>query len=228
MKINGTETAFGATYQHAGKASEATVSTASFLSHVQRIAKTGKSSTEQYQEYLRSKYGANVSIQSVGKDQKSMDTLGAGTAGMNNVVIAPNIMEKMISNPEKATYYESKIQHHFDTLPKLEAELSAMGHEIHSCGVVIHSDGTVTEFVTGDLKPEVRAKIEAQVKAEQEEKAERRKKYIELGQEAAEKRKVETELAFRRQNHIVNTGIVANVDLPEAKRPVLIYMERLQ
>lgn len=46
-----------------------------------------------------------------------------------------------------------------------------MGHEIHSCGIIIHPDGTVTHYISGDLKPEVRAKIEAQIKAEREEKA---------------------------------------------------------
>lgn len=228
MGINGTEGVLGAAYPHAGIAPEAAVSGASFLNRLQSMAKTRKSSVEQYQDYLSSKYGANVSVQSVGKDQKSMDTLGAATAGLGNVVIAPNIMEEMINNPERAAHYEGVIQWHFDTLPKLEAELSAMGHEIHSCGIVIHSDGTVTRYVTGDLKPEVRARIEAQVKAEQEEKAKRRKEYMELGKEAAEKRKLEWELALERQYHAVNTGIVPYVKSPEAKRPVLLSMERLQ
>lgn len=226
MRINGTEGVLGAACQHAGLAPEAAVSGAGFLNRLQSMAKSRKSGVEQYQEYLSTKFGADVSVQNVGKDQKSMDTLGAATAGLGNVVIAPNIMEEMISNPKKAAHYEGIIQRHFDTLPKLEAELSAMGHEIHSCGVVIHSDGTVTRYVTGDLKPEVRARIEAQVKAEQEEKAKRRREYSELGREAAEKRKLEMELAFKR--HAVNTGIVPYVKSSQAGRAVLLSMERLQ
>lgn len=141
-----------------------------------------------YKEYLESRYG-NVMIQSVGKDQRSMDSLGASTSGLGNVVIAPNILEEMANNPKKAAYYEGKIQNYFDSVPRYQAELSAMGHEIHSCGIVIHPDGTVTHYICGDLKPEVRAKIEARIKAEDEEKAKRRKQYLEQGQEAAEQRR---------------------------------------
>ncbi len=155
---------------------------------MQETAKTNISRVDEYTEYLKAKYGS-VAIQSIGKDQKSLDSLGASTSGTGNVVIAPNILEEMANDPEKAAYYEKKIQYHFDTLPKLEAELSAMGHEIHSCGIVIHPDGTVTRYVSGDLKPEVRAKIEAKMKAEDEAKAKRRREYLERSEDAAEKRR---------------------------------------
>lgn len=191
MSLNGVGSVFGAAYQYAGKTQKQPTNKTSFLKQFQDVTETRKASVDQYKEYLGTKYGANVSIQSVGKDQKSMDRLGANTAGMGNVVIAPNILEQMVSDPEKAAYFESKIQWHFDTLPKLEAELSAMGHEIHSCGIVIHPDGTITRYVTGDLKPEVRARIEAQVKAEQEEKAKRHREYMERSQDAAEQRRLE-------------------------------------
>lgn len=106
------------------------------------------------------------------------------------LLLAPNILEEMANNSEKAAYYEEKIQYFLDSVPRYQAELSAMGHEIHSCGIVIHPDGTVTHYISGDLKPEVRAKIEAQIKAEQEEKAKRKKQYQELSAEAAEKRRL--------------------------------------
>ncbi len=145
---------------------------------------------EEYQEYLRLRYG-NVLIRDVGSDQKSMDRLGAGTAGMGNVVIAPNILQEMAEDPEKAAYYEGKIQAYYDSLPWMKEELSMMGHEIHSSGVVIHKDGTVTYYASGDLKPEVRARIEARMKEEAEEKAKRRKYYMKLGEEAAQRRREE-------------------------------------
>lgn len=94
------------------------------------------------------------------------------------------------NNSEKAAYYEEKIQYFLDSVLRYQAELSAMGHEIHSCGIVIHPDGTVTHYISGDLKPEVRAKIEAKIKAEQEEKAKQKKQYQELSAEAAEKRRL--------------------------------------
>ena len=140
-----------------------------------------------YAEYLKKAYG-DVTIRSVGKDQHSMDDLGMGTVGTGNVVIAPNILEQMAQDPEKAAFYEGKIKRYFQELPKIKAEISAMGHEIHSCGIVIHPDGTETYYITGDLKPEVRARIEAQIKAEQEEKVSRRRMYFIQSKEAAERR----------------------------------------
>ena len=169
-------------------------------------------SLEEYAEYLKEKYGS-VMVKSVGKDQSSMDSLGASTSGTGNIVIAPNILEEMASNSEKAAYYEEKIRYFLDSIPRYQAELSAMGHEIHSCGIVIHPDGTVTHYISGDLKPEVRAKIEAQVKAEQEEKAKRRQQYMELSQKAAEKRRQAIASAMTRDK----TGYKAT----EAAKPQL-------
>lgn len=142
---------------------------------------------KEYAAHLREKYGA-VSVQDVGTDQRSMDNLGMGTAGTGNVVIASNILEQMAEDPQKAAYYEEKIQEYFRELPKIEAEISAMGHEIHSCGIVIHPDGTAHYYVTGDLKPSERAKIEARIKAEDEAKAKRRDMYFIQSKEAAARR----------------------------------------
>lgn len=193
MSISNVKDMLAAFQYEASKGTNKTQSTAAdFAKQLQNTAETGIAGVDAYKEYLNSKYG-NVEVKDVGRDQKSIDAVGAGTAGTGNVVIAPNILEQMANDPEKAAYYEGKIQHYFDSLPRVKAELSAMGHEIHSSGVIIHPDGTVTHYISGDLKPEVRAKIEAQVKAEQEEKAKRRKQYQELGEEAAEKRRLLTE-----------------------------------
>ena len=151
--------------------------------------KTDISGTDAYQNYLKQRYG-NVMIQDVGKDQRSMDRLGAGTTGMGNVVIAPNILEQMAGDPGKAAYYEGKIQHYFASAPHYAAQLSAMGHEVWSSGIVIHSDGTVTHYICGDLKPEVRARIEAQIRAEEAAKAKRKREYQRRQEEAAEARRI--------------------------------------
>ena len=169
------------------------------MNMAQATEETVTSKIDTYTEYLKSRYG-NVMIQDVGKDQRSMDTLGANTAGHNNVVIAPNILEQMANDPRKAAYYENKIQMGLDDFPKCQAQLSAMGHEIYSYGVVVHSDGTVYTYVCGDLKPEVRAKIEAKIKAEQEEKAKRKQYYLELSEEAAEKRRTEIKTLSEKQD----------------------------
>ena len=84
------------------------------------------SKSDIYRQYLKQKYG-NVMIQNVENNQKSIDKIGAGTAGTNNVVIAPNILEQMANDPKKASYYEGQIRHYFDTLPQCSAQLSLLG-----------------------------------------------------------------------------------------------------
>lgn len=181
------------TYRYADRTQSTATSGAGFAEQLQKAAEAADTSrVEEYRKYLEQRYGT-VTVQDVGKDQRSMDALGASTSGYNNVVIAPNILESMANDPEKAAYYENKIQVGLDNFPKVQAQLSAAGFEIYSYGVVIHSDGTVYTYSCGDLKPEVRAKIEARVKAEQEEKRNRREKYQELSEEAAEKRRLEME-----------------------------------
>lgn len=163
-----------------------------------------------YTEYLKLKY-VNVMIKSVDKDQKSMDTLGAGTCGTGNIVIAPNILDKMVNDPEKAAYYEKKIQYLFDSLPMHEAQLATGGFEIHSRGMVIHPDGTVTYYISGDLTPEKKAKIEAAMKAEDEEKEKRRQEYLERSQEAANKRRQISDSNNKKQiSKVLNENIVAS------------------
>lgn len=199
MSISNVKDMLAAYQYEASKGTNKTQSTAAdFAKQLQNTAETGIAGVDAYKEYLNSKYG-NVEVKDVGRDQKSIDAVGAGTAGTGNVVIAPNILEQMANDPEKAAYYEGKIQHYFDSLPRVKAELSAMGHEIHSSGVIIHPDGTVTHYISGDLKPEVRAKIEANIKAEQEEKAKRKKQYQELSEEAAEQRRLLMEQYQQRQ-----------------------------
>lgn len=195
MDFSNVGSILGNAYQYTNKAQKTTVNSTGFTESLQGAAESGAGTVEAYKEYLESKYGS-VMVKSVGKDQSSMDSLGASTFGTGNIVIAPNILEEMVNNSEKAAYYEEKIQYFLDSIPRYLAELSAMGHEIHSCGIVIQPDGTVTHYISGDLKPEVRAKIEAQIKAEREEKAERRQRYLEQSQEAVDKRRELMEIQY--------------------------------
>lgn len=200
MSISGVNSALACAYQYAAsgdvkKAEGTGIGKTNFMDLLQKAGEASDTSRlDAYKEYLKQKYGAGVSIQNVGKDQSSIDRIGAGTAGTGNVVIAPNILEQMAKEPKKAAYYEGKIQNYFNSVPRYQAELSAMGHEIHSSGIVIHPDGTVTHYISGDLKPEVRAKIEARIKAEDEAKAKRKRQYQKLSEEAAEERKRQMEI----------------------------------
>lgn len=199
MSILGVNDVLGA-YQYANRTQKTGASGTSFTEQLQKTGEAANTSkVDTYTEYLRQKYGAGVSIQNVGKDQSSIDRIGAGTAGTGNVVIAQNILEQMANDPEKAAYYEKKIQEHFDSLPQTEAFMAAIGHKITSCGVVVHEDGTVTYYLSGEESPEKKAKVEAEQKAKQEKKAAQRQENLKRSQEVAEKRRQEMEIAYRKQ-----------------------------
>ncbi len=200
MSILGVNGALAGAYQYANRTQKTTASGTSFTEQLQKTGKAANTSkVDTYTEYLRQKYGAGVSIRNVGKGQGNIDRIGAGTAGTGNVIIAQNILEQMANDPEKAAYYEKKIQEHFDSLPQTEAFMAAIGHKITSCGVVVHEDGTVTYYLSGEESPEKKAKVEAEQKAKQEKKAAQRQENLKRSQEAAEKRRQEMEIAYRKQ-----------------------------
>ena len=199
MSIPGVNDVLSA-YQYANRTQKAATNGTSFTEQLQKTGETANTSkADTYTEYLRQKYGAGVSIQNAGKDQGNIDRIGAGTAGTGNVIIAQNILEQMANDPEKAAYYEKKIQEHFDSLPQTEAFMAAIGHNITSCGVIVHEDGTVTYYLSGEESPEKKAKVEAEQKAKQEKKTAQRQENLKRSQEAAEKRRQEMEIAYRKQ-----------------------------
>ncbi len=183
-------------YQKANQTQRTSVSGNSFMNSLQKAEDANVSKVDAYTEELRSKFG-NVMVMNVGSDQNSMDNLGMGTSGYSNVVIAPNILEQMANDPEKAAYYEEKIQQHFDSIPETEAFMKAMGHVTTSCGVVIHEDGSVTYYLSGEEGPEKKAKFEAEQKAKREKKAEKRREDMERSKEIAEERRQELESQYR-------------------------------
>ena len=196
MSIANVKSALIDAYQYANKTqkSNATGKT-SFADTVKQTAENSSADrTEAYKDYLKQKYG-NVRYESVGRDQKSLDRVGKGMSG-NDVIIAPNIVEEMANDPEKAAYYEGKIDDFFNAIPRLKTQFAAQGLNYTPGGVVIHEDGSVT-YIGGcdNDTPETRAKI----KAEQAEKRERRKRYQELSEEAAEKRRELAELQYHQQ-----------------------------
>ena len=129
--------------------------------------------SDAYIKHLEAKFGMRVTAKYFKKDQESMDALGRSMNG-NDLVIAPNILDEMATNREKANYYEEKIQYWFDNIPKWKAESAAMGLTYEPCGVAIHEDGTVYYIGGGTETPERKAQIEAAQKAQREKKFKRR------------------------------------------------------
>lgn len=149
------------------------------------VAKNTDSSakSEEYLNYLKSKYG-NLTIKSVGKDQKTLDRLGKTMSG-SDVIIAPNIVEQMANDPEKAAYYERKIDAFFEDIPRQTAIFAAKGLDYQPCGVVVHEDGSVTYIGGCADSPERVAQVNAINKAKREKEAAERKAALERSQEAA-------------------------------------------
>ena len=232
MSILGVNGALAGAYQYANRTQKTSANKASFTEQLQKTGEAAETSkVDAYQKYLEQKYGP-IMVRSVGSDQKSMDALGTGTYGMNNIAIAPNILEEMANNPEKAAHYEKIIDDFFASQSMVKAQMAAGGFEIQSYGVVIHPDGTANYYVCGDVSPEKKAKIEAQMKAEDEEKAKRKQQYREQSEKAAEKRKMEMEIAYKRQtmeemlaSRVIETGRVTYAGTPESLRSAVAAYE---
>ena len=232
MSILGVNSVLVGAYQYANKTQKTGARGTSFTDQLQKTGEAAETSkVDAYQKYLEQKYGP-IMVRSVGSDQKSKDALGTGTYGMNNIAIAPNILEEMANNPEKAAHYEKIIDDFFASQPMVKAQMAAGGFEIQSYGVVIHPDGTANYYVCGDVSPEKKAKIEAQMKAEDEEKAKRKQQYREQSEKAAEKRKMEMEIAYKRQtmeemlaSRVIETGRVTYAGTPESLRSAVAAYE---
>jgi hypothetical protein len=148
------------------------------------VTESAPQSAEDYKKYLEKRFGP-VTLQSIGKDQKSLEAVGKRMRG-NDVYIAPNIFDKMVNDRETANYYEKKISYFFtDVIPNGEAYAKSIGLTFEPCGVVIHEDGTVTYICGGGDPPEKVAKVAAENQAKREKQAKRRKELAELSAERA-------------------------------------------
>ncbi len=186
-------------WRNTGK-TEKTATNGKFLEQMNNIAGTSDTSNvDVYRKYLESKYG-KVTIKDVPKDQKTLEKLGKSMSG-NDVVIAPNILEEMAKDPEKAAYYEQKIDYFFDTIiPRETAYCAARGLVFEPAGVVVHKDGTVTYICGCSDSPERVAQVNAINKAKREKRAAQREAAFERSREEAVRRAQQIELSDRRRS----------------------------
>ena len=146
------------------------------------------SNVDAYLEHLKKKYG-RVTIESVGKDQASLEKAGKRMSG-NDVVIAPNILEEMAGDAKKALYYEQKIDYFFNTvIPQGNAICAAQGLVFEPCGVVVHEDGTVTYICGCSDSPERVAEVNRINAEKAKKKAEQQRQYQEQSAAAAAQRR---------------------------------------
>ena len=199
MSILGVNSILAGMYQYANRTQKTTTSGTSFTEQLQKTGEAANTSNvDTYTEYLRSKYG-NVRIQSVGKDQQSLDRIGKSMSG-SDVVIAPNILEQMANDPEKASYYEQKIDDFFDDIPILTASFASKGLVYEPGGVVVHEDGSVTYISGCSDSPERVREVNEINKAKREKEAAQRKENLERSREAAEERQRQIEVAYKKQS----------------------------
>ena len=118
----------------------------------------------------------------------------------SDVVIAPNILEQMANDAEKAAYYEGKIDDFFHATPMLKTSFAAQGLDYQPCGVVIHEDGSVTYIGGCADSPERVAEVNAINKAKREKEAAQRKANMERSREAAEEQKRQMDIAYQKKS----------------------------
>lgn len=213
MNIASMAAVYSAMYQNTAKVQNTETNKTSFSQQLQNVGSAGKTEIDAYTEYLKSKYG-NVSIQSIGKDQASLDRVGRGMSG-SDVIIAPNILEQMATNSEKAAYYEEKIDYYFNTIiPRDTLACASKGLVFEPAGVVVHEDGTVTYISGCSDSPERVAEVLAIRKAKQEKQAEQRENQLERSREAAEEQKQAREYYYQKQlsvEAIYSNGVNTNI-----------------
>ena len=233
MSIFGVNGALAGAYQYAASKDVNKADTKE-TNFIEQLQETSTSKVDAYTEYLKSKYG-KVTIQSIGKDQASLDRAGKSMSG-GEVVIAPNILEQMANDSEKAAYYEQKIDNVFAKIPEYTAYAASQGLTFESCGVIVHEDGTVTHICGGGDSPEKVAKVAAENKAKREKEVKQRKEMLERSREAAEERRRQIEIAYKKQsvtdflaNHTTDMGgftYIGTPETPEIMSAAVVAYER--
>lgn len=188
MSFNSVGNVLASAYQYANYTQKTSIGSKSFIESLQGAAKSDDTAVEVYKKYLQSKYG-NVTVKSVSKDQKTLERVGKGMSG-NDVIIAPNILEQMANDPNKAAYYEQKIDDYFDATPRLSASFAAQGLVYEPGGVIVHEDGTVTYIGGCSDSPERVAEVNRINQAKREKEIKLREESLERSRQAAEARRL--------------------------------------
>ena len=109
--------------------------------------------TGSYLQGLKEKYpDVNVTVADF-KNEKQEDNYMFGCSGGNNIVIAPNIIEKMARDPATAAKYEKYIAEAPEATEIMREGIAAHGGEMVACGTAIDENGKVTYWSIGRHKP---------------------------------------------------------------------------
>ena len=138
----------------------------------------------------------------------------------------------MANDPEKAAYYEKKIDDFFEATPQLSASFAAKGLVYEPGGVVVHEDGSVTYIGGCSDSPERVAEVNAINKAKREKEAAQRKASLEHSQEAAEQQRQIVEHHYQKQmltealqKQLSDTSNLYIVNQPQVMTPAVAAYE---
>lgn len=162
-----------------------TQKTAGGSTFTQSVSEVKAEQADAYQKQLAQKFGVRVRVESVGKDQATLERVGRSMSG-NDVVIAPNILAEMATDSAKAAYYEGKIADYFKDIPSLTAQFAAQGLTYEPGGVVIHEDGTVTSISGCSDSPERVAEVNRINREKQEKELEQIRANLEASADSRE------------------------------------------
>ncbi len=164
-----------------------------------------------YKAYLEKRFGP-VTLRNVGRDRDSLEEAASHMRG-NDVVIAPDIFDQMVNDPETAAYYEKKISYFFtNVIPEGTAFAASVGLDFQPCGVVVHPDGSVTYICGGGDPPEKAARIAKENREKQDKAIQRLRTFLAQSAEAAGERRDEwNRLAMQ---SAVSTGILSEAPPP--------------
>ena len=187
-------------YQYVNQIKNKQVSSSGFASSLKEATSLGDK-VDSFKTSLQENFGRPITVASVVKDQNSMDRFAGSTVGFGNVTIAPNILEQMASDPEKAAYYEKKISDYYNSgIAQSKMAAAAIGHRVTSDGLVIHEDGTVTHYTSIEEDPKEVAKFEVEQRAKREKKVKQARESIERSQKAAYERQRIQEESYRQRS----------------------------
>ncbi len=175
-------------------------------------ADSAYATTEEYLSHLKEKYG-NIRLETVGRDQKSLERI-AGTMRGDDVIIAPNMLDKMAKDQELASKIEGYIDKAFAQIPKEQAWCSSRGLVYDFEGVIVHEDGTVTVICGCSDSPERIAEVEREHKEKRDKEAANRKAAVERRREEADRHRQLEEAAMKQRNRISHIWEITNNTLP--------------
>lgn len=167
-------------------------------SGTQKLSATAQS----YLERLKNKYGNMDFIVADYNTDEEADSLLAGGKGEYNVLITPDLLEKMAADESVAAQYEGVIESSVSDIKTARSELGEDADMVESFGITLNSDGTISitakliEGLTGsDGSRNVKASTVSELmdrlnetkQAQTEKLAEIRKENAEKAEKAKEK-----------------------------------------